>query len=140
MTHPEEDKLLEYALEIIDDHDELARIENHLNECPTCTTLLRKIKNDIKIIADIQPVSQIIPVPGSRQSNGKISAIFKIAAVFIFGIFVGYGASMLAKNRPVPVSPAYITLSPQSDSLGLYAVSDATDIPDYYYTGLKQND
>ena len=138
MTHISEDKLMMYALEIIDDDKDLADIEGHLADCPDCRNRLEKIRHDIDIIGDVKPYRQVIqmPVPAVRRIN--IYSILKMVALFIFGIFVGYGASHISEKKPGPVSPAYIELSPPDNSMQGYAVCDSTGISERYYEHIHE--
>jgi hypothetical protein len=139
VTHIAEDKLLEYALEIIDSKEERVEIEDHLIACPECAARLDKIHEDIKVIGNVRPFRQTLPMPNPRQSRLNMYAVLKMAALFLFGIFVGFGASQLADTEPAPVAPAYTALSSPIDSLRSFAVSDATDIPAHYYDMMMKN-
>ena len=54
MDHINEDKLLEYALETLDNEAERAEIEGHLKSCPDCREKLSGLNGDIEAIGGIK--------------------------------------------------------------------------------------
>jgi hypothetical protein len=133
MTHITEDRLLAYALEIIDSEDECAEIAEHIAACAECATLWETIKNDVAIIGQVRPARREMQLPNSGIRRKPVYAILRVAAVFILGIFAGFGGSNLFSRTPIPATPAYVALSPPDDGDRGYAVSDATQIPARYY-------
>jgi len=128
MKHISEDNLLQYALEIIESDQEREGIEIHLKDCPTCRNLLNKLLEDINVIGSVSPRVQSKTMPNQKRTFIKRYAFLKVAALFLFGLFVGLGISGRTDQEIVFISPAYINQSPPADSLLGYAVPDATGI------------
>jgi hypothetical protein len=128
MNHINEDTLLKYVLEIIDDEHEYSDIKYHLTTCAECRTRLEKIQSDLDIIGDIKPAGSDIDLPVRQKRQNIFYPILRAAALIIFGIVIGYGAANLRKPDNVSVTPSYAILSPAPDSLVGVAVSDATEI------------
>jgi hypothetical protein len=128
MNHINDDKLLAYALEVSDSDAEHANIAAHLSDCAECRAQLEEIRKDIEVIGSVRPSRQLLEIPDRTQRHVTMPSILRIAALLIFGFVVGYGSSNLFFQEPVSVIPSYHTLSPPSDPLRGYAVSDATDI------------
>ena len=133
MIHLNEDKLLEYALETFTNHAERAEIAEHLANCPECRTMLEVIRKDIEIIGSIRPLQPVLRIPGLRPRSNFTYRALRIAALIVFGMAVGLGASKWIYRQPAIVMPAYITLSPPPDSVNSYVVADATEISANYY-------
>jgi hypothetical protein len=128
MHHINEDSLLKYALDIIDDDEEHSEIESHLATCPKCRGRLDIIRSDLDIIGNIEPSRTRLDLPVKRQRPNILYPLLRAAALIIFGIVIGYGAANLQKGEKVSVSPSYAILAPAPDSLAGVAVSDATEI------------
>ena len=133
MIHFNEDKLLEYALETSPDHADRAEIAEHLADCPECRTMLEVIRKDIEIIGSVRPLQPVLRIPGLRARSNFTYRALRIAALIIFGMAVGLGASKWVYRQPAEVLPAYIMLSPPPDSVNSYVVADATGISENYY-------
>jgi hypothetical protein len=133
MTHIAEDELLKYALEITDSDSQRDELDAHLRACPECSARLRDIQKDIGIIGGVSPNRRLLRMSNPRARRVTINGSLKAAALIIFGIFVGFGASTWVYREPAAVRPAYMALSPPDDTLVGCAVSDATEIPHRYY-------
>ena len=131
--HINDDKLLQYALEISPTDKERAVIAEHLAICSECRSRLEELRRDIEIIGGIQPRRQELRMPGPRPRHNFAHPIIRAAALFILGIAVGFVASNWIQREPAYISPAYLTLSPPPDSVSTYVVSDATEISARYY-------
>jgi hypothetical protein len=136
MTHIDENKLLAYALEISESDTEKADIAAHVSTCAECRARLENIQKDIDIISGVQPMRRVLHLPSRPAQSNIMNTIIRSAALIIFGIFVGFGASKLIHHEPALVSPAYLTMSPPADSLTGYAITDATEIPARYYKNI----
>ncbi len=131
--HINEDKLLQYALEVSPTDAERTAIAEHLAACSECSARLEELRKDIEVIGGIQPRRQELRMPGPRPRHNFVYPVIRAAALFIFGIVVGFGASHWIQRQPAYISPSYLTLSPPPDSIGTYVVSDATEISKRYY-------
>jgi len=136
MNHIDEERLLEYALEVCSDESDHTDIERHLGDCSQCRDRLKVIKEDIEIIGGVRPSQAVLSLPGTKARNSMVYPLLRAAALIIFGIFVGFGAASWINQKPAFVSPAYVTLTPPDLTLEASAVSDATEIPQSYYDGM----
>jgi hypothetical protein len=132
MIHIDEDRLLEYALEICPG-TEKTEIAGHLAGCSRCGAELGRIQRDLQAIGGVRPRVRLTEMSGRRSRQTIVYSILRAAALIIFGIFIGYGASAWLYRAPAPVSPSYIRPSPPEDLLKGIAVSDATEVPLSYY-------
>ena len=132
MIHIDENRLLEYALEICPG-TEKTEIAGHLAGCSRCSAVLGKIQDDMRAIGGVRPHVRSRGVSNRHSRYTVMFSILRAAALIIFGIFIGYGASGWLHRAPAPVSPSYIRPSPPEDLLKGIAVSDATEVPLSYY-------
>ncbi|MCX5800135.1 MAG: hypothetical protein NTX17_01925 [Candidatus Eisenbacteria bacterium] len=138
MTHNSEDQLLGYALEVIAGDEERAGIAAHLAVCSECSTRLEALRKDIEIIGGARPRQRDLRIPSPRPREAVTYSILRTAALIVLGILVGFGASKRVHREPEFLSSSYITLSPPTDSIRTYTVSDATEIPAHYYEQLLE--
>lgn len=128
MKHLDEDLLLKYALELVEDKKEQGDIESHLSACSECRALLRELYSDMDVIGSIKPHRASLDLPVRKSGRIILYSIIRAAALIIFGIAIGYGAANLQSNEKVSVMPSYVAPVPAPDSLVGTAVSDATKI------------
>lgn len=133
MSHFNDDELLEYALETGADQAGRAEIAEHVATCPECRERLEGLMRDIEIIGGIRPIPPVVRFPGVRTRSSLIYSGLRAAALVLFGIALGFGASRLIDRRPAAVSPAYTELSPPPDSVSSYVVADATGFSANFY-------
>ena len=145
MTHIHEDRLLEYALDTVEDGETRNGIESHIEECEECRAALARIRRDIEIIGGIAPdlaVAREIPTSASDmpesqvsgQRRGRLIPVARAAALILFGIAVGLGGASWFSEEPATVVPQYFQAGATHDTLYGYAVSDATAMPDRPFT------
>lgn len=137
MIHIDDDRILEYALEICSD-SERSEIAAHLAECSRCGAELGRIQNDLQAIGGVRPRVRLTGMSGRRSRQTIVYSILRAAALIVFGILVGYGASSWLHSVPAPVLPSYMKLSPPEDLPTRVAVSDATEIPSRYYQSILE--
>jgi hypothetical protein len=138
MTHNSEDELLRYALEVIANEEERASTAAHLAVCSECRVRLEDLRKDIQIVGGVRPRRRVLLIPNSRPREVLTYTILRTAALIILGSLIGFGASKGVHRELEFVSSGYVTLSPPTDSLTAYTVSDATDIPAHYYERLLE--
>jgi len=152
MTHFTEDEFLGYALRTLSE-EELCSIASHLEACSQCRLLFEKMEDEIEVLAGVKPDVSSLPPPlprPSRRLDGhgpSLSSLrqafshsaLRIAALIALGILVGFGVSKKMSREPEFFSPAYVTLSPPSDSLVPYTVSDGTSVSPVYYEQLRED-
>ena len=132
MIHIDEDTLLKYALETLDDADEKSKIAAHLVSCQECLAQLEEIYGDLDTIASLRPTAITSRTQESSWTQQWVGSLLRIAALLVVGIALGFGGSFILTKEPHGVSPCYATLSPPADSISLYAVPDATEISSGY--------
>jgi hypothetical protein len=132
MNHIDEDRLLKYALEIIDNSDQLTEIESHLKECAACSRRLKAIQEEIAVMSGVQIRAGTLPIPEVKQKHRFAYTLFKAAAILIFGFVLGYGTSSWTQREETKVLPSCLQPSPPADSLIGYAATDATLIDREY--------
>ena len=133
MTHINVDRLLKYALDIYSDDTERANIESHLEACFMCGQELERIRSDIRLLGSVRPEVHISGVPERGQRQTVVLSIIRAAALIIFGILIGFGASNWLHSVPAPVTPSYFKPSPPEDLPIGVTVSDATEISSSYF-------
>jgi len=133
MNHINEDKLLEYALEVLPDRAESDVIERHLESCPDCAAILEKIRGDLELLGSIRPNHPVLKIPFRRARIRFVYSLIKAAALLILGMAAGYGISNWINEEPAVVSQAYLRLSPPPDSTLGFAAADATEISSNAY-------
>jgi hypothetical protein len=158
MTHNTEDELLGFALEVLTSNVERNKVAAHLAECFECSLRLENVRRDIEIVGGVKPVTRALLVPSARPralgipglrphirwaptlrpGEGVTYAILKTAALIAIGVLLGLGASKRIPREPEFVSSSYVTLSPPTDSLTSYSISDATGIASQYYERLLE--
>ncbi|TFH64718.1 MAG: hypothetical protein E4G91_04930 [Candidatus Zixiibacteriota bacterium] len=133
MNHLSEDQVLEYVLEIIDNDSERELMAAHFRLCPDCGAKFENIKSDLDIIGGVKPYRRLMQMPNPKARQISLYAVIKVAALFIFGIFVGFATANWIDREPAVVTYAYLTLTPPSGSQAGCAVSDATEVSPVYY-------
>ncbi len=131
--HISEDKLLEYALEIVEDDIERDKIEEHLEACQSCRSRLNEVENDIDVISSVRPHRPVAATPVGPRWRHAVYPLLRAAALIVIGLGMGFGASAWLGDKPARVVSQYVTLSSPADSVSRYAASDATDISSGYY-------
>ena len=128
MTHPTEDSLLAFALDVIDDRSERAAIGAHLRECAECAARSARIQGELGVIGGLQPRGRRLVMP-ELASRRRLTAmvLLRSAAMLLVGFALGMRAGERVHREPVSVAPAYVTLVPAPDSLWPYAVADGTE-------------
>jgi len=111
MNHFDEDILLKYSLDILDENKALS-IKNHLAECDACTSQLNEAKKQLQVIGSFDPMIEnnnfLVP-----KRNNALSVWLKRAAVLIIGFIAGYATSVLSQTDQVTViAQNLITKSP----------------------------
>ena len=126
MNHLTEDQLLRHALNLPEEN-ELAEIEQHLVQCQTCRSGYEKITSDMETIGSIE-MDLPIPAPAVFPDiKTKYFNLWKIAAVFLTGIILGYSVSEFTrKERPPCVSAQYLNTQPQANIRSAIPAIDLT--------------
>ena len=117
MKHIEEDTILKFLLELLDD-EEYKIVNDHITECEICNTILNELKKQNELIASYNPEVQNSYIPVFKKKK-HYSIWLKRAAVLLIGFLLGYSTSLLLQPEKVMVVEQYlITKSPQVVSSG----------------------
>jgi len=127
MTHPTEDALLSFALEVIEDPSAQEAIAAHLAGCPECAAHWSRLQRELGIIGGLRPRGRRLAMPGTQPRPARAMVLLRAAALLVVGFALGLGAAERAHRAPAFVAPAYMTLAPPPDSLRPYAVAEGTD-------------
>lgn len=112
MKHIEEDTILKYLLEVLDD-EELKRVRDHLTECEICNAKLNELKNQNELIASYNPEVNNSYIPFLKKKD-NYSIWFKRVAVLLVGFILGYSTSVLLRPDKVIIVEQYLIVkSPQ---------------------------
>lgn len=136
MKHLTDDQLLAHVLETISDNAEHVAIAHHLEACMECRTRLERCRSEVALISGVRPSSREVTMPHPARRPSAFSRAVRIAAVFIVGVAIGVLVRDWTTDNPARVSPAYVKLTPPSDSLAGWAASDATGLPASFYRDL----
>ncbi len=100
MIHYNEDLLMKYALDLLDDNEE-STIREHLTMCDQCRKQHESIKSHVELIGSIEPdiKPEIIPLP--KKKLKIMEQWIRVAAILIIGFFIGYLTANFA--HPVKV-------------------------------------
>ena len=139
MNHIDDDKLLEYALELCSSDSERADIATHLAECQDCAAKYEKVRSDVGIIGSIRPSETYIGMPRHRSRQTFVYATLRAAALITVGLIAGIGISSRSTVKHICVSPSYVIVSPPESSAGGCSASDATGISNFYYEKLLRD-
>ena len=126
MTHPNDDKLLEFVLETLEETDYLV-VRAHLLECKQCRDLQQKLQNQVERLGSID-MHIDIPEPSSFPRTLRHAAAWKWAAVLAAGFLLGFLTAQLSDNaHPIPVPQRLIPIEAQTSSAG-YVPCQALDL------------
>ena len=125
MNHFSEDQLLRHALNL-PEKTESVEIEQHLDHCQSCRSIIENITSDLAAIGNIE---MDLPIPEHVEFNNHKTKTFnfgKIAAIFLTGIILGYSISEFTREEQPPcVSAQY--LNPQTPS-NIHSALPAIDL------------
>jgi len=127
MKHPDEDTLLKLVLQL-HEHREEMKIREHLEQCPDCHAIYRKLQGEAELIGSIDPE---IPEPSIElpfRKHSQVSNFFKIAALLIISYVGGYVTSEILRPDKVSVVPQYYNVSVPKDSPEFFVVCESDDL------------
>ena len=136
MPHIDENLLLQYALETLDE-PERAEVADHLAQCPECLARLQEARDHVSVMGSVAPQVTPIPMPQQEKRRGIMMPLLRTAAVFVFGVFVGWIVSNVTPRESISVTPSYLAVQAPSDTAELFAPVDATALPTGYYQRLR---
>ena len=132
--HIDEDRLLQYALGALPDQAVTIGVEQHLACCAECRSRLNEIKGDVDVIGSIRPNITPLGIPRQYSRPALWARMLRVAAVFAFGITIGFGTSNWLREESTCISPAYVEMSPAASSVYGFAATDATEVPPCEYS------
>lgn len=126
MRHFNEETIIKYSLEILDD-DESKKVREHLNECEVCLATLKSIAKQNKLITGYNPQIESIFIPVSKLKSNNLTWL-KRAAIIIVGFVLGYAVSIIFQPEKVVVVEQFsISKSPYNYST-TFSICPSVDI------------
>jgi predicted anti-sigma-YlaC factor YlaD len=128
MNHLNEDTLLQWALELLDDEQRRAA-EDHIAQCGQCREQWNRVCSDLQAISGLQPaVALSVPVK-SRSVRWFQSPLLRAAALILLGVSAAWITAREVLPRHIRVVAAPRECRVPADSLSRLAAPDATEIP-----------
>jgi len=126
VKHVEQDRLLEYTLELLDS-EILAEVEEHLASCADCRDELDRIRRDTSLIEGIEiepPRMEIMP---PRRRAFRWNSLARAAALLLFGFMTGYGTSTFFTGEAVRVVPQQLLHAAPAASIHGFVTCESVD-------------
>ena len=128
MTHPGEDSILKFTLQLLDE-PESASVQEHLSGCAQCRVFHEKALGDIARLRSIDfDINAPAPPPVLTRRIRRRPHVWRWAAALAAGFLLGYlTANLSAPHHPVPVGQHLVPTSEQGDSSG-FVSCQAVDV------------
>jgi hypothetical protein len=127
MTHPNDDRLLEFVLQTLEE-SEYSVVRAHLLECEQCRDLQRKLQSQVERLGSIDmqiDMAEPSRLPGTPR---QFVAAWRWAAVLAAGFLVGFLTARLSDNaHPIAVPQRLIPAEAPTPSSG-YVTCQALDL------------
>jgi len=126
MDHINEDQILKFVLELLED-EENTIVNEHISNCLECREEYKKILSDIDELKSLRPE---IPVPAFNlpaKKNRKFMKIVRVAAVLLIGFSLGYVTSANTKSCEVNVVGQYTIAKAPDHDFGRAVFCDGID-------------
>ncbi|MFB0515912.1 MAG: hypothetical protein ACETWG_04830 [Candidatus Neomarinimicrobiota bacterium] len=112
MNHLDNDLLLKYVLQLLDDRD-ATHVRTHLDACPECSTRLAELEADTRLLGALEPRIEPSFPPLAASKPASVPAVLKLAAAFVCGCLLGFfvsewrnpGSVQIVEQHLVPQSP-----------------------------------
>ena len=127
MNHIDNDTLLKFVLELLDDQEN-KRIQEHLSQCERCRATLENTQRQIDIIGSIDPEIDALHYPLPRAQHISFLPVLKAAALVLIGFVVGVGTANLHQPEQVNVVPQHIELSSPQSPAAAFTSCESLDI------------
>ena len=121
MKHPDDDTLLKYTLETLED-DKAVQVKEHLRECIVCQEKIDRLNEEMRVIGGYESPLEPREYPLRLRRKGSFTGLFKAAAILTLGFISGYLVSEVSRGRlPVNVVPQIlVTKSAESLTDGFF--------------------
>ncbi len=127
MKHPDQDTLLQFALETLET-DELLAIEFHLAGCEECSEAVGKIRNELDLIACVSIPVQPPLYPAIKIVHHNRFLALKIAAILVIGFSLGFGTSLAVQPSQIEIVPQRVTLQIPKEEIQKYAAAEPINL------------
>lgn len=127
MKHPDEDILIKFHLDLLDE-DESSALDEHLDSCDPCRERSRVIRREIKMIGSVDPEMVVPDIGLPVGKRGWWPVGFRVAAILLFGIFVGYGFSRIFEPAEYQVVPSYQRPSVPARTIEEFSICESVNL------------
>ena len=127
MTHVDDDTLLKFVLEILDNPDE-SLVRDHLSMCTECRQKSANFQHDVAALGTVEFLHDRVAQPRMpRTTRGRLSAL-TAAAVLVAGFLGGYVTSELSNPDRVVVVQQHVQPTPVVVPVTQYVSCEQIDI------------
>jgi len=109
MRHPDEDRLLQCILEILED-SECAEVREHLSHCTQCREVEGRLRGDVERMRSVGIRLAIFPPRGLEAHTSNTVRKWSWAAGLAAGFLLGFFSAQFSHDdKPVPVPQRLMT-------------------------------
>lgn len=126
--HPDDDTLLKYVLEILDDADDAAT-RDHVTRCGQCAARCRELSKPIDRITTVQFKIQEVAAPRFPRRKRSMSAVvIRAAAILAAGFLAGYLTAGWTALPPTLSVPQHLEPESPATTLPHFTSCDQIDL------------
>lgn len=125
--HPDEDVLLKFVLQTLDD-DEQRIIESHLRECAECRSAVDRIRRETDLIASFDPETELPAFSCPKPRSRTTVVLLRAAALLLIGFLAGYTTSFLSGREYQNIIPYRVQSTRDSRPLDQFTTCESIDI------------
>jgi hypothetical protein len=127
MTHLDEDTLLKFVLETLDEPD-AALVREHLSGCQLCTQQEKKFRMEVRRLSDVEVHVEAVTPPRLPRRMRILVVASRAAAILAVGFLAGYLTAELSSSvQPIPVQQRLVPVRVATPPTG-YTPCQAVDI------------
>jgi len=127
MNHPDEDIVLKYHLDLLDESDGRA-LDDHLDACASCRERSLAVRREVAMIGSVDPelLAPDIGPPARRMGRWQIG--IRVAAILLIGLSVGYGYSRFFAPPEYRVVPSHHRPSAPSRAIDEFSICESVNL------------
>lgn len=127
MNHLDEDILLKSALKLLDNQNEKL-VNQHLSECPECSSLFKNIESQTQIIGNYEPEIEETYYPLPKEKSIPFGTMMRFAAILIIGFLFGFLTSEYISYSYINVEEQHLIPKSPIISMSEYTQCEQIDI------------